>query len=329
MLGLGVLFLIPIVPFAINYLSYNMRGQGADYNTVMTVLQTYSPLNLLNPLAALSAFLWNMTRNLLLPVALVGFVGTWLLVKKDRRLVKVVLMWTAGLFFTSILIPLVEGMVERQFHILPLETELVRCIRYFVPLFLLFWLWPLAELAPRLGKQQSRNAVFGLGILFFGFWGGTNRPAVGDMLQAAACFTKARLVCSSPLPIDDLIGTLRTQTQPGEGVLFFNEDSAYTSQSLSVRYEALRPLVYTSRDSGILGYADRSALPGWLATTMQWEALRVMDDPQERLKGLVTLAASLKADYLVIDFNVTPQILSSLQATVVVQNEGYILLRIH
>ncbi len=148
------------------------------------------------------------------------------------------------------------------------------------------------------------------------------------MLQAASCFVKARLVCSSPLPIDDLIGALRSQTQPGEGVLFFNEDPAYTSQTLSVRYEALRPLVYTSRDSGILGYADRSALPGWLAITKQWEALRAMDDPQERLKGLVALAEGLKADYLVIDFNVAPQVFSSLQATVVMQNEGYILLKI-
>jgi hypothetical protein len=295
----------------------------------MTVLQTYSPLNLLDPLAAFGVFLWNMTRNLLLPVALVGFSGTWLLLKKGRTPIKMVLLWTAGLFFTSILIPLVEGVIERQFHILPLETELVRCIRYFVPLMLLFWLWPLVELALCLGKRKARACVICMGILLFSFWGATNRPAVGDMLQAASCFTKGHLVCLSPRPIDNLIISLRTQTQPGEGVLFFNEDPAYTSQTLSVRYEALRPLMYTSRDSGILGYADRSALPGWLLTTRQWEALRAMTDPQERLKGLVSLAESLKAEFLVVDFDVSPQTFTSLPATVVMQNEGYILLKIH
>ena len=203
MLGLGALFLIPIIPFAINYLSYNLRGQGADYNTVMTVLQTYSPANLLDPLAALGAFLWNMTRDLLLPVALVGFAGTWVLLKKDRTPVKVVLLWMAGLFFTSILIPLVEGIVERQFHILPLETELVRCIRYFVPLLLLFWLWPLAELAPRLANQSARNAVLAMGIMLFGFWGATNRPDVSAMLSVVTCVSKGGLVCESNRPIDD------------------------------------------------------------------------------------------------------------------------------
>jgi len=328
MLGLGVLFLIPLIPYAINYLSYNLRGQAADFTTVMTVLQTYSPANLLNAPAALATFLWNMTRNLLLPVALVGLVATWLLKKNDRTPIKVVLLWMAGLFITSILIPFGERIVEQHFHILPLETELVRCLRYFVPLFLLFWLWPLVELAPRLVKRQARGAVIALGIVLFGFWGATNRPAVRDMLQAISCFSRARLVCASPRPIDNLIVALRTQTQPGEGVLFFNEDTAFTSQTLSVRYAALRPLVYTLRDSGILGYSNRSALPGWLATTKQMDTLRAMTAPQERLDSLVPLAESLKATYLVIDFKVTPEILTSLPVTVVMQNDGYILLKL-
>ncbi|MBE3038965.1 MAG: oligosaccharide flippase family protein [Chloroflexi bacterium] len=328
MLGLGVLFLAAITPFAVNYLSYRGRDQAADYNTVMTILQAYSPANLLDVPAALGSFLWNMTRSLLLPVALVGFAATWLLKKNDRTSVKVVLLWMAGLFITSTLIPFGERMVEQQLHILPLETELVRCIRYFVPLFLLFWLWPLAELAPRLVNLQARRAVIALGIVLFVLWGATNRPAVRDMLQAVSCFSKARLVCTSPRPIDDLIVALRTQTQPGEGVLFFNEDTAYTSQTLSVRYAALRPLVYTLRDSGILGYSNRSALPGWLATTNQMESLRAMTDPQERLEGLVPLAVSLKADYLVIDFEVAQEILASLPVIVVMQNDGYILLKL-
>jgi hypothetical protein len=328
MSGLGVLFLAAIAPFAINYFSYQARGQVADYSTVMTVLQTYSPANLLNPPAALGNFLWSMTRSLLIPVALVGFVATWLLKKSDRMSVKVVLVWITGIFVVSILIPFTERMVEQQLHILPLETELVRCIRYLVPLLLLFWLWPLAEAAPRLVNPQARRAVFALGIVLFGFWGATNRPAVRDMLQTFVCFTKVRLVCTAPRPIDDLIVVLRTQTQPGEGVLFFNEDTAYTSQTLSVRYSALRPLVYTSRDSGILGYSNRSALPTWLAITKQVEIIRGMTDPQERLDRLVPLAESLNASYLVIDFQVAPESISSLPVTMMMQNEGFSLLQL-
>ena len=329
MLGLGLVFLAALTPFTLNYLSYRGRDQGADYTTVMTIIQTYMPANLLDVPAALAAFLWNMTRSLLLPLALVGLVVTWLLKKSDRTPVKVVLLWMAGIFLTSIIVPFGERLVEARLQILPLETELVRCIRYFVPLLLLFWLWPLAELTQRLEKPKIRLAVMALGVVLFAFWGGTHRPAVGDMLDTLACFTRGQLVCPTERPLDELILTLRAETQPGEGVLFFTEDVAYTSQTLSVRYEALRPMVYTQRDAGTYSYADRSALPAWLETTNQWEALRAMTDSSARFDGLVSLAESLKADYLVIDFPVAPETLSSLSVTVILQNDVYTLFKLH
>jgi O-antigen/teichoic acid export membrane protein len=329
MLGLGALFLVVLTPFAINYLSYRGRDQAVDYNTVMPILQTYSPANLLNVPAALWDFLWNMTRSLLLPLALAGFIATWLLKKSDRTPVKIVLVWMTGIIITSVLIPFFEQAIEQRFQILPLETELVRCIRYFVPLLLLFWIWPLAEWMPRLTNPQTRRATIVLGILLLGFWSGTNRPAVRDIYQTFVCFTKAHLVCAEPGPLNELILSLRTQTQPGEGVLVFNEDTAYVSQSLSVRYAALRPLVYTLRDSGILGYSNRSALPGWLVTTKQMDTLRAMADPQKRLQGLIPVAANLGASYLVVDFDVSAEMLMKLPVSVVMQNDGYSLLKLH
>jgi O-antigen/teichoic acid export membrane protein len=329
MLGLGVLFLVVLVPFAINYLSYRGRDQAADYNTVMAILQTYSPANLLNIPTALWNFMQNMTRSLLLPVALAGFVATWFLKKNDRTLVGVVLLWMAGILITSVFIPFSEQMIEQRLHILPFETELVRCIRYFVPLLLLFWIWPLAEWTPRLANLQVRRAAFALGILLLGFWSATNRPAVRDIYQTFICFTKAHLVCTAPSPLDELILTLRTQTQPGEGVLVFNQNTAYVSQSLSVRYAALRPLVYTLRDSGILGYSNRSALLGWLETTRQMDTLRAMTDPRKRLEGLVALTDSLGASYLVVDFDVAPDMLRYKPVNLVMHNDGYTLLKLH
>ena len=84
MLGMGAIFLLAITPFALNYLSYQVRGQSADFNTVMGILLAYNPANLFNIPAAFGDFLLNMTVSLLIPVALVGFVATWLLKKQDR-----------------------------------------------------------------------------------------------------------------------------------------------------------------------------------------------------------------------------------------------------
>ena len=239
------------------------------------------------------------------------------------------LLWAAGIFITSLLVPFMEQIIARQLHILPLETELLRGIRYFVPLMLIFWLWPLVELAPRLANPQARRAAFGVGILLFAFWGGTNRPDVRALGKAVTCLAKAHLVCETDRPVDDLITALRSQTQPGEGVFFFNADPATTSQTLSVRYAALRPLVHSTRDSGILGYANRLALPAWLAVTHQVEAIQGLSDPQARLAQLLPLAEGLKAHYLVIDFPIQPQMLAGLPARVLMQNEGFTLFELN
>jgi hypothetical protein len=329
MLGLGALFLAVLMPFIVNYLSYRGRDQGADYNTVMAILQSFLPANLLNVPAALGSFLWNMTLSLLVPVALAGAMATWLLKRGGRTEVKIVFLWMAGIFIASVIIPYAEQLVEQHFHILPLETELIRCIRYFVPLLLLFWIWPLAEWRPRLSNLTARRGAMALGIVLVGFWGATNRPAIRDMYQTLVCFTKARLVCSTPNPLNELILTLRTETQPGEGILFFNQDPAYTSQTLSVRYEALRPLVYTSRDGGLFSYANRSALPAWMDLTRQWEALRANPNSQERLSGLISMARTLKADYLIIDFKIAPTFLAGLPLNVLLQNAGYTLIKLN
>jgi hypothetical protein len=328
MLGLGVVFLVVLTPYALNYLSFRGRDQGADYETVMTVLRNYWPANLLNTPAALGEFLWNMTRNLLLPVAVPGFIATWLMKKADRTAIKVVLFWMAGIFITSAMIPVLERLVEQRLHILPIETELVRGIRYFVPLFLLFWLWPLAEWSKRTIKPKLLYAIAALGIALFGFWAATNRPDVSAMLRVVTCTMKGQLICKSDRSIDDVLKALETQTRPGEGVLAFNEDVNLITQSLSVRYAALRPLVYTSRDAGILGYSNRGALKDWLTTTRQVEEIRSETNVQKRMDELIPLAKRLGANYLVVDFNIPADILKNFPATALLENNDYTLVKL-
>lgn len=333
MFGLGLVFLLALAPFALNYFSYRGEDTAADYETVMTVLQTYWPENLLDVPAALGDFLWNATLSLLLPLAVVG-----MLVGQPCRAVRtgqafnltyrVVLLWLLGLFLSSVLLPFAERLIEARFRLLPIETELLRGIRYFVPLLLLFWLWLLAEWTSRPLAPRLRLALMTLGVLLVGFWGATNRPALGDMLDAAACLARGRFVCAETRPLDELIVTLRDETAPGAGVLFFTQDPAHVSQTLTVRYLALHPLVYTPRDVGLLGYGNRAALDSWLETTRQVEALRTEADEAARMVGIVALAQSLGADYLALDFVPSAESLEGLPVRLVLQNEAHTLLQL-
>ena len=64
------------------------------------------------------------------------------------------------------------------------DTELVRGMRYFVPLMLLFWLWPLVELAPRLADARTVRAVMLVGVLLVGGWTATHTPEGRKMIEA-------------------------------------------------------------------------------------------------------------------------------------------------
>ena len=302
MLGLGLLFLLALAPFMLIFFSYQQRGASSDYDLIMLVINTFQPKNILNIPAALGDFLWAATRSLLLPLALLGGAALWRWGRGERRLVVLALLWAAGIFSAAVLLPAVERVVESALRIPPVDTELVRDMRYLVPLLLLFWLWPLAELGPRLANPRAGLAALALGGLLLTGWTATHTPEGRKLLDAAACLARGRLVCGETRDSAGLITALREQTPPGARIFNFNADDASTSNMLSIRYAALRPLVFTPRDAGLFIYADRGAYPAWLEVAREVDAIQALSDPAARLERLAALAARQRADYLVVDF---------------------------
>ena len=84
------------------------------------------------------------------------------------------------------------------------------------------------------------------------------------MIEALNCLAHRQLVCSGPRAQADFITALRTQTPEGARIFNFNQDDKNTTNALSIRYDALRPLVYTVRDAGLFIYANRRpSKTGW------------------------------------------------------------------
>jgi hypothetical protein len=328
MFGLGLLFLLALSPFAINFLSYQSRGASPDYDLVMTVIRTYLPENLLNVPAAFGGFLWAATRSLLLPLALLGGWILWRYGRPERRLVGMVILWGAGIFATAIVLPLGERIVESALRIPPIDTELVRGMRYFVPWLLIFWLWPLVELSPRFVNPKAARAMLLVGVLLLGGWTVTHTPEGRKMVEALTCLSHRQLVCGDARDSTGFITTLREQTPPGAKIFNFNQNDNSTSNALSIRYNALRPMVYTVRDAGLFLYANRAAYTAWLPTTRQVDAIQLLTDPNERLARLVPIAQQYQADYLSVDFSLEGVDLKGYPVELVWKNNSYTLLKL-
>jgi len=128
--------------------------------------------------------------------------------------------------------------------------------------------------------------------------------------------------------LDELLLALRSQTEPGDGIFFYNQDLSTTSQSLSVRYQALRPLVYSYRDSGILGYGNRDELTNWYGITRQVDEIRLEEDVALKIARIIPLAEELSAKYVVLDFALPQTGLEDPALQVVLQNEVYTLIKL-
>ena len=285
MFGLGLLFLLALSPFALNFFSYQAARRlaglrpGHDSDPDLPARKPAQHPGRLWPVPA--------GRH---PLAAYCRWPCWAGSSSGALAAPTAAWWAwcccglAGIFLAAIVLPFGERLVEQALRIPPIDTELVRGMRYFVPLMLLFWLWPLVELAPRLADARAVRAVMLVGILLLGGWTATHTPEGRKMVEALNCLAHRQLVCSGPRAQADFITALRTQTPEGARIFNFNQDDKNTSNALSIRYDALRPLVYTVRDAGLFIYANRAAFKDWLAITRQVDAIQLLEDPAEKLK---------------------------------------------
>ncbi len=119
-------------------------------------------------------YLFRLSAYLILPVAIMGIIYTYLkLRKKELEQAKLVGLWLIGLILISFIFPWIEHILENQFHRLPLQMDLVRNLRYTIPLLYLFIFWPISRInSDWISKRYWRKiASFAIGTLLICGWG--------------------------------------------------------------------------------------------------------------------------------------------------------------
>ncbi len=322
MLALAVLaFLVVIGPFLFTYLSGTRFGAdtGAGYAQVADIVRERFPEGALQPQVSLlnfaregwigsSGILWYLVWLL----ALTGIAFS-LLRSQDaeaRFTLRTLAAWMAGILIGGAGLPILEHLIFARLQLFPPEIEVIRGLRYLVPLALFAGYYFLMHLRPPVGlrfelSSRLRDAIFaGLSLLFLLAWsltGALNRTEmVAAVRQDLACLRQGRLVCPLPPKRTDLIDVLEAvQAHTPPGAPIFSE-----GQEVAVRYYALRPLVYSYKDGPPFAYTSHAQLVVWYDRYVQMTELERMRRFSFRRRGflrdLAGFAGECGAQYLIL-----------------------------
>lgn len=329
MLLMGVVFLAAGVPFLLGYFQNRPQPTSSNYDEIYPVLQTmYSPEVWDTPLAV-KDFIRITLREAILPLSVASLVVIWWLKRDDRSTIKLVVIWGVGLGLGSVGIPYMEQNIERAFKILPVQIDLIRGIRYTIPLMLMLGIWALSEISKRVdGTQVKKTLVAVTGVVLTLLWLHAHPPQVYYLRQAFTCLETGRLVCTLERPTTlELITAVRELTPPTAVIMpFFGESNSL----LSIRYAALRSLAFHRKDGVVLSYnmSGQDKLV-WIDLSRRFAEVLARNEDGDQLAGLLELSRELGADYVVIIHpEINPETLPAFNLDVIFANESYSLIRL-
>lgn len=296
MLLAGAVFLAVTLPWIIHYLNNHDHGVRANYSEIYGIMTNFFGKGYLDIPFAIKEFLILMWQKGLLPLAVVSwFLVLWLR-RNHRKSVLLVSLWLVGILIVAVAIPLAEQAIARAYKLIPVQIDLVRGLRYIVPILLLFCLWPLVEIAK---KHKHQRIVALTGVFLVAIWAYQPQPygwqtIIGDALN---CWKQGSFVCM-PIDYSETLGTLeaiKQLTPPNSRILPLGEIAQ--QYSLAIRYYALRPVVYSFKDGGALGYANHDEFIKWYQKYQVVKLVEEEQEPEAKIKKIIELSRKLGAQY--------------------------------
>lgn len=251
---------------------------------------------------------WGNAFALVWLWAAVGAVVVWRLGGRERTLLARMGLWAVGIVLVSVGVSWLDQWQASVRHALPVQFDLIRGLRYLVPLLLICAILPLAALHARLTRsledqRRRRAAVLAImlaGVAFVAVW--TLRHQPPEIRTALSCWRSGRFPCPRPAwpPLVEMLEAVQTHTSEGE-VLHAPR------VAWPVRYYALRPVAHDRRDIGVFLYSKPEALPRWQETIRRSNAIGRIEDPRARFHAQLELAASLGAEAAVFVPHMIPR----------------------
>ncbi len=329
MFMLGLIFVVTVIPWALNLVLVHERPASAavNYNDVVGIIADRVGAELLDVGLALTLWLKEVSSWPLWLFCLWSVTGSVVLWSRRRDLradIKLVAVWCLGIIFVAVGLTFVEQTICRIYDLKRFQMDSIRGVKYLVPIMLLMCVWSLAGISRQFRKGSlSRISTMVLGALITVIWVYHGPPVT--FIQSAKAWAHGSL---TPRPSKDEVDTLlavnamKENTKPGSTILSL-------VLPLEVRYAALRPIAYAYKDGGIFADTNLGSLLEWDKIRKSIDEINSSTNLGSKLLMTLELAKRLNTDYVMTDFNVVPDMASSLGAKVVWSNKSYTLLSLN
>jgi hypothetical protein len=306
----GLVYLAIIAPNFVQYVGDVLRaGQGSDPALTAEATRLRFAEEYVDVLHGVDESLRSIFAGPRLLLAVLGLSGIWLVWGRgpshERSGLWIVLTMLVTILVLSCLVPVAENMAARAAGRQPLQLDLVRTVRYVIPLLLLLAIWGLSGI----GRHMLLKAL-PLGVL--ALWAGASLwpPRLAQNSApywGARCWAQLDLICPAPAtdPVGEMIAFIAAETPPD--ALFF---SSWLGPS--IRGLAQRPLAFDWKDTGWLTYSNHVKLGESLPAMRRYQAIaedRTLGDPALQW---VLLGQDVGADYVVVHETVDAQALAGI-----------------
>lgn len=298
------------------------KAAGPHYFDVQLVLRNLSALSGMSGSLERRAIIWGGGA--------IAFALLPLLDARTRAPLRLLAAFLVGVVLSSIGISALDQWIAAQNGGTPFQIDLIRNVRFLVPLLMVPFMWLLAVAAARLGRASGVVIVAAFTIT--ALWWHDYPTPISRVIEQPVRFLDAPdpvVAAASRLLVDVRALPAHSRILP---LTYSNEARASIEQlGLAVRYAAFQPVVFLEKDVNLLSYSGSAATRQWMKVSEQVARLR-HSSPDEATDGIQRLVDDLKADYVIVRDDIASiALLNALQApgSVIAQEGPWRLIGIH
>ncbi len=245
-----------------------------------------------------SRFLYTGLTYSLIPIA---YLGSALVFRHpgERQRLGLILLWIAGILIISVGLSTFEMFIESKLHQLPIFLDLIRGLRYVIPLLEILVFWPLAlswnnsETASGLGNLRRIGSA-GLAICIIVVFSLMFPKTYTDQfpgfrfpnyrLQTLECLINGKIVCPGQEKKDEseIIEYIRSNVEKNTAVISI--PPLYLGGA--VRFQALHPVAFDPNDLTRLAPGNISLAMNMEKELKEWSKIDLLPGDQKLEKYL-------------------------------------------